>query len=132
MNTQSFDVIIVGAGPAGCTSALALSESSLNVALIDKSTFPRDKICGDVLSPDVVGQLQKLPVDFSSFINDFNEKLECKAVRFVAPNYAFSDISLVNYDLSGYISPRIDFDNFLFEHTKKCKNVTISRKINGL
>jgi len=125
LNTQSFDVIIVGAGPAGCTSALALSESSLNVALIDKSTFPRDKICGDVLSPDVVGQLQKLPVDFSSFINDFNEKLECKAVRFVAPNYAFSDISLVNYDLSGYISPRIDFDNFLFEHTKKCKNVTI-------
>ena len=125
MNKQSFDVIIVGAGPAGCTAALALSESTLNVALIDKSTFPRDKICGDALSPDVVAQLQKLPIDASSFTKGFDKKLECKAVRFIAPNYSFSNISLVNYDLSGYISPRIDFDNYLFEQAKQCKNLTI-------
>lgn len=125
MSNQVFDIVIVGAGPAGCTAALALSETSLKVALIDKSFFPRDKICGDALSPDVVAQLKKLPIDSSTFINDFDKKLECKAVRFIAPNYAFSDISLVNYDLSGYISPRIDFDNYLFEQTKRCKNVTI-------
>ncbi len=125
MNEFSFDVIIVGAGPAGCTAALALSECSLNVALIEKSTFPRDKICGDALSPDVIAQLQKLPIDSSSFIDGFDKKLECKAVRFIAPNYSYSDISLVNYNLSGYISPRIDFDNYLFEQAKQCKNLTI-------
>ena len=44
---RHFDVIIVGAGPAGATCALALQDSGLQVAMIDKAQFPRDKVCGD-------------------------------------------------------------------------------------
>ena len=45
-----FDVIIVGGGPAGSTCALALKKSGLQVLLLEKETFPRDKICGDAVS----------------------------------------------------------------------------------
>ena len=40
------DVIIVGAGPAGSTAAKFLSEKGVNVLLLDKKKFPRDKSCG--------------------------------------------------------------------------------------
>ncbi|MES2689444.1 MAG: FAD-binding protein, partial [Bacteroidota bacterium] len=47
---QHFDVIILGAGPAGSTCTIALQHSGLKVALLEKETFPRDKICGDAVS----------------------------------------------------------------------------------
>mgnify|MGYP001030250288 FL=1 len=54
-----FDVCVVGAGPAGATCAwhLGTSRSGLKVLLLDKAHLPRDKICGDVLSPQVQRQL---------------------------------------------------------------------------
>jgi len=45
----AYDVVIVGAGPAGTACALALRHSGLRVALVDKARFPRDKICGDAI-----------------------------------------------------------------------------------
>ena len=44
---QEFDVIICGAGTAGTTCALGLFDAGLRVALLDKESFPREKICGD-------------------------------------------------------------------------------------
>ena len=40
------DVIVVGAGPAGATTAFYLAQSGLNVLLLEKSRFPREKVCG--------------------------------------------------------------------------------------
>ncbi|AEE14095.1 geranylgeranyl reductase [Thermodesulfobium narugense DSM 14796] len=45
-----FDVIICGAGPAGSTAAFLLAKKGLRVALIDKEVFPRDKLCGGLLT----------------------------------------------------------------------------------
>ena len=45
-----YDVIIVGAGPAGSAAALYAHRLGLNCILLDKAVFPRDKICGDALS----------------------------------------------------------------------------------
>ena len=45
-----YDLIIVGAGPAGTTAALYAERNNLNCIVVDKATFPRDKICGDALS----------------------------------------------------------------------------------
>jgi geranylgeranyl reductase family protein len=46
----NFDVVVVGAGPAGSTAAFLLAGAGMRVALVDKSTFPRDKLCGGLLS----------------------------------------------------------------------------------
>jgi geranylgeranyl reductase family protein len=46
-----FDVAIVGAGPAGCSTAITLAQRGCNVALIDRAVFPREKLCGDFLNP---------------------------------------------------------------------------------
>ncbi|GAB5539216.1 MAG: geranylgeranyl reductase family protein [Salibacteraceae bacterium] len=119
-----FDVAIVGAGPAGASTAIALHGSSLKVALIDKATFPRDKICGDALSPDVVNQLRKLPLNCGELFDQFEQKIWCNAVRFVAPNYRFADLRLNKPGITGYVSPRLDFDYFLYQQAVRSKVVT--------
>lgn len=53
-------IIIVGAGPAGSVLATKLAENSFEVLLIDKATFPRDKICGDYLNPGAVRLIEEL------------------------------------------------------------------------
>jgi geranylgeranyl reductase family protein len=47
---SNFDVIVVGAGPAGSTAAYVLARAGMRVALVDKAAFPRDKLCGGLLS----------------------------------------------------------------------------------
>jgi menaquinone-9 beta-reductase len=54
------DVAIVGAGPGGAALAAILSRAGLDVALIDRDTFPRDKVCGDFLSPTALAELEWL------------------------------------------------------------------------
>src|SRR5690242_5067293 len=51
------DVIVVGAGPAGSTTASYLARSGLDVLLLEKSRFPREKVCGDGLTPRAVKAL---------------------------------------------------------------------------
>jgi menaquinone-9 beta-reductase len=58
--TSSHDVVVVGAGPAGTATAIALADAGLDVALIDKATFPRDKTCGDGLTTLALRELEAL------------------------------------------------------------------------
>ena len=59
------DVIVVGAGPSGSTAAYYLAQAGLNVLLIEKSRFPRDKVCGDGLTPRAVKSLVAMGIDVS-------------------------------------------------------------------
>src|SRR5216684_1503835 len=54
MTIQNVDVAVVGAGPAGSTLAALLARRGYSVALIDRDTFPRDKLCGEFLSYDAL------------------------------------------------------------------------------
>lgn len=51
------DVIVVGAGPAGSTAGYYLAAAGLDVLVLEKSAFPRDKVCGDGLTPRAVREL---------------------------------------------------------------------------
>ena len=51
MSSRRFDVLVVGAGPAGSIAALVLARAGAHVALLDKAPFPRDKACGDFIGP---------------------------------------------------------------------------------
>ncbi|MGA8807746.1 MAG: NAD(P)/FAD-dependent oxidoreductase [Thermoanaerobaculia bacterium] len=57
------DVAIVGAGPGGSTLAALLARRGLSVALIDRDSFPRDKLCGEFLSYDALPIVDALGVD---------------------------------------------------------------------
>ncbi len=66
------DVLVVGAGPAGCAAAITLKRAGHDVVVIDKATFPRDKICGDGLTTSALRELDALglkPSHVESWIN---------------------------------------------------------------
>lgn len=56
----STDLLVVGAGPAGSAAAAWAARAGLNVVLADKESFPRDKACGDGLTPRAIAELDRL------------------------------------------------------------------------
>ena len=56
----SCDVLVVGAGPAGCAAAITLARAGRRVVMIDKAVFPRDKCCGDGLTTLALRELEPL------------------------------------------------------------------------
>ena len=57
---EETDVLVVGAGPAGSASAAWLARLGIDVLLTDAAVFPRDKTCGDGLTPRAIGELERL------------------------------------------------------------------------
>jgi len=122
-----YDVIIVGAGPAGSTAALYAHRLGLNCILLDKAVFPRDKICGDALSGKSVRLMRELN------LLEGVEKLEgseINRITFGSPSHSQFDVHLKgnknnDYITKGYVVPRKIFDNFLF---KKADELTETRQ----
>jgi flavin-dependent dehydrogenase len=78
------DVAIVGAGPGGSTLAALLASRGVSVALLDRDTFPRDKLCGEFLSYDALPVVELLGVD----LGDAPQIENCRVVARHA-NYEF-------------------------------------------
>ncbi len=119
---QTFDIIVSGAGPAGAACVLALQHAGLKVAWVDKSNFPRDKVCGDAIPSTVQRVLHKInPKLKENFINRFDKKFTVDGCRLIAPDFSHFDLTFVN---KGHAAKRIDFDNYLFALAcEKNKNV---------
>ncbi|HMB90502.1 MAG TPA: geranylgeranyl reductase family protein [Rhodothermales bacterium] len=116
---MTYDVAIVGAGPAGTTCALAVKGSGLRVAVLDKAVFPRDKVCGDAIPTRVVQVLQDVDPEVAEAFAQFGGKVDINGSRIVAPNQRACEL---RYSDVGYMSRRIDFDTFLFEQAQARTN----------
>ena len=122
-----YDVIIVGAGPAGSTAALYAHRLGLNCILLDKAVFPRDKICGDALSGKSVRLMREL--NLLEGVEEL-EGSEINRITFGSPSHSQFDVHLKgnknnDFITKGYVVPRKIFDNFLF---KKADELTETRQ----
>ena len=61
--TDAAEVVVVGGGPAGASAAYYLAMAGHDVLVVEKATFPRDKICGDGLTPRAVAELIRMGVE---------------------------------------------------------------------
>lgn len=127
INSVKYDIVIVGAGPAGIICAMQLAKMDYSIALIEKKKFPRDKTCGDALSLDVINQLVIISDELAIKFKKFTKKIETKGVKIIAPNHQSFDIpfSYKGKKRTAYVSKRIDFDNFLFNELKQYQNIDI-------
>jgi geranylgeranyl reductase family protein len=103
----TYDVALVGAGPAGTACALALRGSGLRVALLDKSTFPRDKVCGDAIPGHALKALGQLDSAYVAALWQLQPRDEVRRSRLVAPGGASF---YLHWKLPTFNSPRLDFD----------------------
>ena len=123
------DICVLGAGPGGVAAALKLAKLGIPCTLIDKAIFPRDKICGDAISGKVVYAFNRIDKDiFKNFQENNTIKKDCWGVQFTYPNEKVIEImleksltaeELSNQTAPGFISKRIDFDNYLIGFVKK-------------
>jgi len=120
--TSDFDVIISGAGPAGCTAALALGSSGLRVALIEKERFPREKVCGDAIPAYVPKVLNTIGPEYAAAFKGLAGKNVADTCRFVAPDRNAIDLK---FPENGFVCKRVIFDNFLFELVSGLPNTTV-------
>lgn len=60
-----YDIVIIGGGPAGSSAAITAARAGLKVAVFEKSSYGRDKVCGDGLTPRAIAALNELRIDHS-------------------------------------------------------------------
>jgi geranylgeranyl reductase family protein len=105
------DVIVVGAGPGGSTAAYHLAQHGLSVLVLEKTQFPREKVCGDGLTPRAVKELVRMGIDTSPK----GGWLQNKGLRVIGGGMRLEldwpDLaSFPNYGLT---RTRLDFDQLL-------------------
>ncbi|MCY9787405.1 geranylgeranyl reductase family protein [Nocardiopsis sp. EMB25] len=104
------DVIIVGAGPSGSTTAYYLAQAGLDVLLLEKTSFPREKVCGDGLTPRAVKQLTAMGITFEDegWVRNHGLRIIGAGVRLDLP---WPDLAA--YPGFGLVRTRFDFDQIL-------------------
>ncbi|MFA5929494.1 MAG: NAD(P)/FAD-dependent oxidoreductase [Candidatus Micrarchaeia archaeon] len=116
---EKYDVAIVGAGPSGSSAACLFSLQGCRVLLLDKATFPRDKVCGDAIGGKALNVLARIGAEDELKQKGFQRS---SGLVFSSPNGTEVEIPLAasgNEMSSGFVCRRQEFDSILFRRAKK-------------
>jgi geranylgeranyl reductase family protein len=114
---ETADVIIVGAGPSGSATAAYLAMAGIDVLLLEKAAFPREKVCGDGLTPRAVRELITLGIPTPAedgWIKNHGLRIIGGGIRLELP---WPD--LASFPPYGLVRTRKDFDDILAKHAVK-------------
>ncbi|MBD0375223.1 MAG: geranylgeranyl reductase family protein [Flavisolibacter sp.] len=117
--TLQTQAIIVGAGPAGAATSFFLAKAGISHVIIDKATFPRDKVCGDACSGKTAFVLRRAnPALLGEIFENTHQFNPCSGFLFTAPNGSAFQVpfptQVKGEPAEGFVAPRLTFDHFLF------------------
>ena len=128
------DVIVVGAGPAGSTTAYYLAQTGLDVLMLEKSTFPREKVCGDGLTPRGVRALVAMGIS----VSEQDGWVRNKGLRVIGAGKRLELPwpELSSYPGYGLVRPRTDLDQMLARRAQQAgarllEGVTVTGPVLG-
>lgn len=113
---MNFDAIIIGAGPAGCSAGIELAKKGWKIAILEKSEFPRHKVCGEFFSPGIVPYWKKLGI--------YQKIKEAGALTVNRTALYFPDQKEISIEFTGtdypaYTLSRFCFDKLMLDHARE-------------
>jgi menaquinone-9 beta-reductase len=127
-------ITIIGSGPAGLTAAIFLGKKDIPVTLIEKDSFPRDKVCGDCLGGYALSVISQMGDRVFENFERFDKKIECGGVKLFGPRHQQVSIPAVNLVRNRIrevaLAKRKDFDAFLLDEALQHRSVQFLNGIN--
>jgi geranylgeranyl reductase family protein len=114
--TSRYDAIVVGGGPGGAATAYHLARGGASVLLLERSAYPREKVCGDGLTPRAVAALDAMGLrdTYRDWSHSAGLKIHGGGVTVELP---WPELS--GFPSYGLARPRTDFDQLLARHAEK-------------
>ena len=94
---------------------MGLKDSGLKVAIFDKATFPRDKVCGDAIPARAVRVLREVAPEAAKVLQGLEWKTDTRSCKVISPS---DDVFTYHFSVQGHCAKRLDFDAFLFTQMK--------------
>lgn len=124
-SAREADVIVVGAGPAGSSTAYFLAQAGLDVLLLEKTAFPREKVCGDGLTPRAIKTLVAMGLS----VDEEHGWLRNKGLRIIGGGLRLELPwpDLAAYPDYGAVHRREDFDELLARNAERAGATLLER-----
>ncbi len=112
MTIKKYDAVVIGGGPAGAAAGIFLSQLGFNVCIVEKKVYPRDTLCGEFLSREIITQLKEW-----GFLKEFllMNPNQVKTFKLINTDGSFIAKTL---SFDAYAISRADFDHFLLNKAK--------------
>jgi geranylgeranyl reductase family protein len=114
--TIDTDVLVVGGGPAGSTAASHLARHGVDVTVVDRASFPREKVCGDGLTPRAVAAMLRIGIDTE---DPGFERVQGLRVHARSGTIDLPWPVLETWPDYGLVRTRYDFDDLLLQRAQK-------------